>query len=752
MKKTVISLLSCASTTLLGSAAMAQALPAQAPTAASGDGVEDIIVTAQRRQQSAQDVGIALSVLTGDALSKRGVTNIVSLQYQTPSFEITPAFGGGQPQFRLRGVGFEDYATNNTPTVGIYVDEVAFPVPVMTQGVLFDLARVEVLRGPQGTLYGRNTTGGAVNFITNKPTDRLAAGATVEYGRFGLLDAEAYVSGPITDTLKFRFAGTTEQGGGFQHNRDTGQQLGDADKLFGRGLLEWSPSTDVDVTLNVHGGRDHSENTGLYLFDDFQTHGYSAPAGPVIAAKGRRETGWGYSAGYAALTGANQDDNPHRRNDSYGTSLNAQVNLAPTVKLTSITAYDHLRRREYDDWDASASHESDTFWGSKVDVFSQELRLSSVGTDRLTWVAGAYYSHQKIDETFITDFSDSLGFFTDTSYRQKADSISGFGQAEYKLDDKLKIIVGGRFEHEKRELRDFATQILIPAIGYSAPTFTGGDRDQKLDKWSGKAGLEYQLAPRILLYANASRGIKSGGFTVYNSPSAQEINAFKPETLYAYETGFKADLTRQVRLNASTFYYDYRNQQVLGLIVDPAVGAVGKINNAPRSRIFGGEAELEFAPTSRLRLTQSIGYKNGKYLRYSDVDGGTVVKDPVTGIYSASFVSFKGRHLPFANWSYQGSGSYTLPLGDYQLVAEGNYSYRDSTPSFLGEAFTVRRFWLANANLTFSPQQGRWSVGVYGRNIFGEKYDLTRNYFLPNARIASPGRPASYGVRLGFNL
>ncbi len=736
----------------------AAAAPAEAPAAdAAASGLADIVVTAQRRQQSAQDVGIALSVITGETLARRGVNDIVSLQYQSPSFEITPAFGGGQPQFRLRGVGFEDYATNNTPTVGIYVDEVAFPVPVTTQGVLFDLARVEVLRGPQGTLYGRNTTGGAVNFITNKPTDELSAGGTVEYGRFGLFDVEAFVSGPITATLKARIAATTEQGGGFQRNRDTDEQLGDADKLFGRGLLEWTPSAGVDVTLNVHGGRDRSENTGLYLFDDFTTKNYP-PAGavnfvpgPTIPADGHRATGWGYSAGYAALTGADQDDKPHRRNTSYGTSLNAQFTLAPTIKLTSITAYDHLRRLEYDDWDASPSHELDTFWGSKVGVFSQELRLSSLGTDKFTWVAGAYYSHQTLTETFITDFTDSLGFFTDTSYRQKANSISGFGQAEYKVTDQLTLIAGGRYEHEKRALRDFSTQIIIPPT-VDFPTFGDGNRDQKLNKWSGKVGLEYQVDRRVLLYANASKGVKSGGFTVYNSPNAGQIDAFKPETLYAYEVGFKSDPARQLRFNGSAFYYDYRDQQVLGAIIDPDVGAIGRITNAPKSKIYGGEIELDFAPTSRLRITQSLGYKKGEYVRYSDVDLTSVAKDPATGLYAASFIDFKGRQLPFANWSYQGSGSYTLPIGDYQLVAEGNYSYRDTTPNFLGPAFTVGRFWLANANLTFSPQNGNWSVGVYGRNILGEKYDLTRNYFLPNAKIAAPGRPASYGVRLGFNF
>jgi iron complex outermembrane receptor protein len=483
---------------LAGGAAHAQA-PAANEGAAPDSGIGDIIVTAQRREQSAQNVGIAMSVLNGAELAKRGVGNINQLEYQTPSLEVTPAFGGGQPQFRLRGVGFEDYATNNTPTVGVYVDDVAYPVPVMTQGVLFDISRVEVLRGPQGTLYGRNTTGGAINFIANKPTATTTAGIDAEYGRFGTTRIEGYVSGPITDTLRIRLSGVTEQGGAFQRNRDTGQSLGDADRLFGRGVLEWTPQPGIDITLNVHGGRDHSEDTGLYLFNNFPTQGYGATPSPLVipADANHRLTGWGFDPAFATAAGFAPGAKPQRDNNSYGTSLNAGFDIGETLRLTSITAYDHLIRRELNDWDASASHESDTFWHSRVSVFSQEVRLAPIHADRLTWVAGAYYSWQKIDELFRTDFTQSLGFITDTSYTQRAKSISGFGQAEYKLTDKLSLIGGLRYEHERRTLRDFAT-----AIG-GTPTFTDGNRNQNLSEVTGKVGVEYHLTPAVLLYANA---------------------------------------------------------------------------------------------------------------------------------------------------------------------------------------------------------------------------------------------------------
>ncbi|WP_157217395.1 TonB-dependent receptor [Flavisphingomonas formosensis] len=718
---------------------------AQAADAAAADqsGVGDIIVTAQRRQQSVQDVSIAISVIDGSKLAQRGVGNVNQLQYQTPSLEIVPAFGGGQPQFRLRGVGFEDYATNNTPTVGVYVDDVAYPVPVATQGVLFDIDRVEVLRGPQGTLYGRNTTGGAINFVTRKPTDHVSTGADLEYGRFGQFRLEGYLSGPITDTLKIRLSGVRESGGGFQHNRTTGEHLGDADRLFGRGVIEWTPAAGVDVTLNVHGGRDKSESTGLNLIGEDMISGI--PADTSI-----RDTGWGFDPAFAKLAGVAPGDKPHRDNHSWGTSLNANIDLTDTLRLSSITAYDKLRRRELGDWDATAGNESNTFWGSNVQVFSQEVRLAPIHADRFTWVLGGYYSWQKIGETFLTDFTQSLGFYTDTSYTQRARSISGFGQGEYKLTDQITLIGGLRYEHERRTLRDFATAIIIPP-SYNQPTFVDGDRNTSLNEVTGKVGVEYHARPGLLFYANASRGVKSGGFTAYNSPQADQINAFKPEVLYAYEVGVKADVARTLRVNASGFYYDYRNQQVLGTVVDPVNGPIGRITNAPKSRIYGGELELEYRPFEGLRISQTAGYKNGNYVKYFDNDSTASYKDPNTGLWVAVPIDFKGKRLPFAHWSYGGSIDWTVPVGNYSIETEADYSYRSDTPSFLGAEFAVRRFWLANATLTLRSNDG-WYVGVYGRNIFNEKYDLTRNYFLPSAPIAQPGRPATYGLRVGVHI
>ncbi|MGH6997470.1 MAG: TonB-dependent receptor, partial [Phenylobacterium sp.] len=223
--------------------ASAAAMPAWADEAAAADGavaqVDELIVTARRRAESEQKVATALTVIGGADLERRNIETVNDLENSVPNLEVTSQLGGGQPQFRIRGVGMTDYAANNTSTVGVYIDEVAYPYGSMTQGALFDVSRIEVLRGPQGILYGRNTTGGAVSIITNGPTRDFDAGINASYGNFNAFHADGFVSGPLTDTLSARLAATVDQGGAWQHHRDTGEELGDKDRWAVRLRLDW---------------------------------------------------------------------------------------------------------------------------------------------------------------------------------------------------------------------------------------------------------------------------------------------------------------------------------------------------------------------------------------------------------------------------------------------------------------------------------------------------------------------------------
>lgn len=715
------------------SAAAAQTGPATRPQATA---IDDVIVTAQRREQAAQDVGIALSVMSGEELTNRGITNVNQLQTATPNLEIEPAFGGGAAQFRLRGVGFQDYASNNSPTVGVYVNEVAYPVPVMTQGLIFDIDRVEVLRGPQGTLYGRNTTGGAISFVTRRPTEVMSVGIKGEYATFDAVQVEGYISGPLSDTVKGRFAAMTQQGGAFQYNRDTGESLGDADRTGLRGLLTFDPTDNLSFTLDVHGGVDKSENEGLYLLSPLVTR-FGGPDSVTIPADAdHRATGWGLSPRFAAEMGRDVNAKPGRDNSSWGTSLNGHYDF-DTMRLTSITSYETLDRSEYGDWDSSPSVEADTFFASDVTVFSQEFRLSSDAAGPLNWVAGVYYSKQELDERYSSDFIDVYGTYGQVAYAQEVESYSIFGQAEYQFNDAFKLIGGLRYEEETRSLNGFGT-----AFG-GATALPPTSVSTEMTPLTGKVALEYTPSDNLLIYGSFSRGAKSGGFTTYNTGSASGIEPFRPEILLAYEIGFKADPTRAFQLNGAAYFYDYTDQQVLSAVWG-VNGPVGKFANVPSSEIYGAELEGTWRPVPNLRITQSISYKHGEYTDFFDLD---VAASRLAN--AAVFVDKSGVEIPFPAVSYGGSAAYDWLVEGLDVTGEVNYSFRDEYPSWLGVKYDVPSYWLVNASVMISPQAGPWSASLFVRNLFDQEYDLTRNFFT-TADIAQPGRPRTFGLRLSY--
>jgi outer membrane receptor protein involved in Fe transport len=714
---------------IMGAAQAGEAL-AQART---GE-VEEVVVTAQRREQVAQDVGIALSVIGADDLAQRGITNVNQLQNATPSLDIEPAFGSGAAQFRLRGVGFQDYATNNTPTVGVYVNEVAYPVPIMTQGLIFDVQRVEVLRGPQGTLYGRNTTGGAINFITGMPTAEVTAGASVEFGRFEALKAEGFIAGPIYDNVRARLSLGTEKGGAWQHNRETGETIGDADKLASRLLIDFDLTENLGVLVDVHAGYDKSENIGLYLTEDFPTR---FGAGPLIPAdRDNTATGWSISPTLVRDTPLELGDKPGKDNVTYGASANIDWELG-AVRLTNIAAYDFLQREEYGDYDASSSIAADVYFGSKVKVWSNELRLASNTDGPLQWVAGVYVSKQLLRERYFSDFLDNYGLTARVMYSQEVTSASVFGQAEYAFNDQWKLIGGLRYEEETRKLMDFTSAF----AGATALPQTSVETE--MDPITGKLALEFKPMDNVLIYASASKGVKSGGFTTYNTANAAAIAAFKPETLWAYELGFKTNPTANLQLNGAAFFYDYEDQQVLSARLT-ANGLVGSFVNAPKSEIWGGELELIWAPVAGLTITQSASYKDGEFKEFRDLDV-PATRAAGTEVY----VDKSGQEIPFGKWTYGGSIAYSADVRDFVVRSELNYSWRDDQVSWLGERYDVPAYWLVNASIGLTPADGPWGASVWVRNLFDEDYDLTRNFFT-EAEVGQRGAPRTYGVRLTY--
>ncbi len=722
-------------------AAQAAAPAPQAAASQPGTTLEQIVVTAQKRAEPVQQVGVAISVLSGDELAARGVRKVNQLQNEVPNLEVEPAFGGGQAQFRLRGVGFQDYATNNSGAVSVYVDEVALPLPVQTQGLLFDVDRVEVLRGPQGTLYGRNTTGGAINFITRKPTRTFEGAATLGIGTFGAVEAEGFVSGPLSDALRGRVALATQQGGAWQKRREDGSKLGDKDVTGVRGQLEFDATRDLRLALSLHHGVDKSEGQGLYLFTaQPAVPGYPVPKPALPADSDRRTTGWGFAPAFLAQIGQPADAKPSRDNDATGASLNIDWDIGG-LRLTSITAVDRFNRKELADYDATSLPLAETFFDSRARTASQELRLASnTPQAAFNWLAGLYYANEKLDEKYWSSFQNTFGFpIVRTSYEQQVRTTSIFGQGDLRVAPGLKLVLGLRAERERRERNDFATVSIAPDIPFFGPSsgaFTN-------NHGSGKLALEYQASPGLLTYGSISRGVKSGGFTAVNTFAELALTPFKPEVLIAYEAGFKSDVSSSLRLNGAVFHYDYRDQQILDAIVDPGTGAtVGKIVNAPKSVINGIELEMAWRPMAGLTLSQFLGYKDGEFKEY------TALQPPA---------NLAGQPLYFSRLSYGGSVAWQFGAGSWLFNAQADASYRDKTRSFLTRLnpafdFEVPGYWLANARVEMGPAEAKWRATVYVRNLFDKQYDVTRNFFDLPLPVAAAGAPRTYGVQVRYDF
>lgn len=726
--------------------ASAAAMPALADDAAQ---VDELIVTARRRAESEQKVATALTVIGGADLERRNIETVNDLENSVPSLEVTSQLGGGQPQFRIRGVGMTDYAANNTSTVGVYIDEVAYPYGSMTQGALFDVSRIEVLRGPQGILYGRNTTGGAVSVITNGPTREFDAGINASYGRFNALHADGFVSGPLTETLSARLAATVDQGGAWQHHRDTGEALGDKDRWAVRLRLDWRPTDATQIDGSLRYNRDQSDGLGLRLVTrPFQSHNY-APIGRLYPIDTEhRITGWGISPYFAKLIGVSPNAKPFRDNEGWGANLRLRHDFG-WAALTAVLAYETLDRREFNDWDATASNEAGTFFFNDIETLSQEVRLVSPADGPLSWLAGLYHSTETVDGGFYSDFSEasSLRNWMSTSYTQDVQTIGVFGNLDYDLTDRLTVSAGLRYEDENRELKDFLTQVLAPVPSRLAAT----NAEQSMGEWSGKIGLEYKASDDILLFTSAARGVKSGGFTTYNSGLPQQLEPFTPETLYAYEAGVKSEFfDRTLRVNLSGFYYDYRDQQLQGVLYTQT-GRVGRMVNIPKSHIWGGELELTWRPTERLTISQAFAYKYGEYDEFFFVNATATeaARDPVTGQYNTIVYSDRaGERLPFPRADYKGAISYVMDVGTWQIEAETNYNYRSSLFSTTSNS-VIGDYWLVNANLTARPTNGGYSVGLWVNNALDSYFEETRNAFI-SAATASPHPPRTYGVRMSW--
>ncbi|QMW24186.1 TonB-dependent receptor [Sandaracinobacteroides saxicola] len=736
---------------LLASCLSALATPALAQQTQDDGGIDEIVVTAQRRAQNVQDVPIAISAISATALVEAGIRDPRDLSLLVPSLSMQAGTAASTTSLFIRGVGIGDFNSNTTGAVGIYVDDVFLGANAGKLFNIFDSAGIEVLKGPQGTLYGRNTTAGAIRFSSRKPTDMLRADFSASYGRFNEVNLEAGIGGPLVkDLLNVRVSGMYNRRDGTTFNRVTGNHVNNLDVWAGRIILDLTPSDDALLRLSAHAGRN---NGGARQFQH-RGQGVDFFGNPSFSPNGTPLDGFGY---------ADTDNNPdagdynvegRERIDVLGVSLLGEFRLG-AVKLTSISAYEQVNRETLEDTDSSPNDVVVAYYQDRPRQFSQELRLQSDGGGKLDWIVGGYYFHDtlKTDSAFdllrgLRDPGDLLGTFDPANslgllrypYTQKTESTALFGQASYPLTERLTGTAGLRWSHDSidinyRSLFD-AVGGVVPVKNYSditVPLVAFQDK-RSFSDLSWRLALDYKV-DSTLIYASFSKGYNGGGFPGGASTDLAQLTPFRSERLYAWEAGIKTDLfDRRLRVNAATFFYDYRDLQVFVFDLSGPIPLQRKVN-AGNARIWGLEADVTARPTRNLDLFASItvmdsAYRNFAALGGASLDGNRLVNAPTVAL--------------------AGGATLTVPLGDKgSLRARVDGSYTSAIFLFPDNAASgrVKAHELVNARLGWQSPDETIEVALWARNLTNSRYVTS---FAPVVTMdqLNISDPRTFGIQL----
>ncbi len=749
---------------LLGGAATFSATAATAQTATETE-PGDIVVTAQRRSEKLQDVPISITAFGSEQIKEQRLTGAADLVGVVPNLQSTSTSGDSTPIFSLRGISMSDYSFNQSGPVATYFDEV-YRGNIALLGVsMFDLERVEVLRGPQGTLYGKNTTGGAINFISRVPTFETSGNLTVGIGNYNRREASGAIQTPITDTLAARVAFTFARADGTFDNLLAGEPDPDSVREYGlRATVLFEPSQDVNFVLRASTSLQNPWNYGILAEPTADgvgagVYGQFNAIDPVAyPLTDYFRTGLGPREVEANAIS-------RRRNRTYSVSLTGNVALGSDLTLTSISSWNRGTLFSAEDGDASPLKVIEIEYLGKATQLAQDLRISSDFSGPFNFILGAYYDEEKVyNRTLFPFYQDldvdgngslngddclagfPLGCRIQNSFDQKKSSLAIYSDFRFNIGDVVTLRGGLRYTHDKGDLRNFISQAigsdnvtlinLIPGSPTDLDATTGlGFRKDNL---SGKIGIDIQAARDILLYASYSRGYRGSAFNAQALFDPTELTVAKPETIDSYEAGFKSQLfDRLLQLNGAIFYYGYKNQQFVD--IDP-VSAAQRLVNLPRSRIIGAELELTARPTDGLQLNGSIGLLDTK-VKEGTLQGASIVGNELANAprFSASFG---------ANWK-----AIEMPAGSVHLRVDGHYSSKQwfelqNKPNLRQQPYT-----LVNGSIAFESADDRWKLSIWGKNIFDKFYytsrlDVSSFGFIYNHL----GAPRTYGMSLDYKF
>lgn len=800
---------------LASSSAIAAAQPAIAQNDGNSREQNVIVVTANKRTENLKDVGMTISALSGEMIANRKATSLQDIASLVPGLAYAPS-QGNTPIFTLRGVGFNERSLGVYPAVSVYLDQTPLPFPVLASHTAFDLERIEVLKGPQGTLFGQNSTGGAINYIAAKPTEILEAGGDVSFGRFNTVEGNAYISGPISETIGGRLAVTGLNSDDWQYSHTRDDTNGHQSYLAGRLLLEWDAGDNTKFLLNVNGFKDKSQPQALQLVakraqiqdqaqPDFLALEF-APSNPRAAdwSNQRLDPGLGE---VDPVTGATTPGtaklntfDPYSDRDMWQVALRGDIGLTRDITLTSMTSYTHFRQRQGVDGDGTYLVLTDLTEGrGYIKSFNQELRVANDSSNSLRWIVGGNYEDSRTLE------DENLRYFDNSNYnaanlfinssgvisRQNIRNLAVFGNIEYEAFEGVTLKAGARYTHSKNRnyncgytsdtgnvdklfniLGDIFGTVPFTPIGPS-DCYTLNDqgvpgepfrKTLKEDNVSWRIGVDYKLSDQTLLYANVSRGYKAGSFPEISAANYTGLQPVVQESVTAFEGGLKTQaLDGLVDLNAAAFYYDYKDKQIRGKLLDPVFGVLDALVNVPKSRIIGAEADLTIRPAPGLTINGAITFLDSKVREYD-------------GFNLLGFVNdFSGDDLPFTpKWSGVVNVDYRTPINSGGAAFAGvSVNARSGSDASLGGSrisfpstavepatavkdgvefpYSMNGYTTLDARIGFEAEDGMWKIMAWGKNILNEYY--WTNVIAGNdttARFA--GRPATYGITFGYKI
>ncbi|MDB5715467.1 MAG: Outer rane receptor protein mostly Fe transport [Sphingomonadales bacterium] len=746
--------------------------------------VSEIVVTANKRVQKLSDVGLAVAVVGGDALRNQKISSLADIAQTVPGLSYTPS-ANSTPVYTLRGVGFYETSLGAYPTVPIYIDESPLSFPATAAHSAFDLERVEVLKGPQGTLFGQNATGGAINYIAAKPTQDFKAGLDLSYGRFNEVDAEGFVSGPLSSTLRARVSGRYERADGWQtSNTRPGDTNGKKSLISGRLLLDFQPVEAVRFQLNVNGWHEGGETQSPQYV---ATNPQQVALSPKVA-----------SAQYSPQTPRAADWTPglpYRNNDMFQAALRTDIDVTDTITLTSLSSYVHYKQNQREEGDGLPAVSLDLVVDrGTINSFAQELRLANGDHSNFRWVTGANFERSKVNQenqASCPDSSTAPLFFPvcEPNYfaKQKMTNYAFFGNVEYDLLPKITFKAGVRYTQSKRDAdlctRDinstpdvgnfFYDVLLGGALGpyprgscyviNDQPTtingvapFTPGEYAATLKEHnvSWRAGLDWKPQPGLLLYGNIAKGYKAGSFPAVSATVFTAFLPVKQESVISYEAGLKAALFhRAVNFSAAAYYYDYSDKQIRSKRLAAPFGILDVLQNIPKSDVKGFELELSGSPVSGLTTSAAFNYTDAKIKTFTGINAAGVVASfdgtrvPFTPKYQASFTAdYKTALTSSIDGFVGGTASYRSST---VAIIGGDFPTPTITASAVGNPFIINGYTLVDLRAGVAAPDNRWRVSVYGKNVFNKYYwSNVVAAFDTIGRYA--GMPGTYGISFSY--